>query len=144
MEGLYGQDARYAENSGSSWARLCSAFRATESANASRRTSAFTVASASVAPLAAAIRAARAARGAIRGNLVRSLVYNVTAVGAAALGFVNPLVAAVLMPLSSGLVLWGASRVETRVRRGEFGGGIGSEVATAGPAAGPPVPREAA
>ena len=49
----------------------------------------------------------------------RSLVYNVGAVAAAAAGLVNPLVAAVLMPLSSGLVLWGASRVEAAVRRGE-------------------------
>ncbi len=78
------------------------------------------LASASVAPLAAGIRAARAARKAIQGNLTRSLIYNVTAVSAAAAGLVNPLVAAVLMPLSSAMVLWGSSRVEASVRRGEL------------------------
>ena len=31
----------------------------------------------------------------------------------------TPLVAAVLMPISSGFVIWGASRVERAVRRGE-------------------------
>jgi P-type Cu2+ transporter len=77
------------------------------------------LAAGSVAPLAAGVRAARAARRAIRGNMARSLVYNVTAVGAAAAGLVNPLVAAVLMPLSSAMVLWGASRVEAAVRVGE-------------------------
>lgn len=85
------------------------------------------LASGSVAPLAAGIRAARAARRAIRGNLTRSLIYNVTAVGAAAAGWVNPLVAAVLMPLSSGLVLWGASRVEKAVRRGEMASGANGD-----------------
>jgi Cu2+-exporting ATPase len=73
----------------------------------------------SVAPVSSAIRAARAARRAVRTNLTRSVAYNVLAVGAAAAGWVNPLVAAVLMPLSSGLVLWGSSRVEVAVRRAE-------------------------
>lgn len=66
-------------------------------------------------PLVAGVRAGRAASAAIRTNMTRSLVYNVTAVGAAALGYVNPLVAAVLMPLSSALVLHGALGVERRV-----------------------------
>ncbi len=70
-------------------------------------------------PLVAGFRAARACRAAIRSNQRRSLAYNALAVTAAALGWVNPLVAAVLMPLSSGMVIWGASRVEARVRRGE-------------------------
>jgi cation transport ATPase len=48
---------------------------------------------------------------------VRSIGYNAVAVGAAAAGFVNPLVAAILMPLSSALVIWGASRVEVAVRK---------------------------
>jgi Cu2+-exporting ATPase len=74
------------------------------------------LASPSLAPVAVAVRAARAARRAIRANLVRSVAYNVTAVGAAAAGLVNPLVAAVLMPLSSGMVLWGAAGVEREVR----------------------------
>ncbi len=73
----------------------------------------------SLAPVASAIRAARAAKQAVRANLTRSVAYNVLAVGAAAAGWVNPLVAAVLMPLSSGLVVWGASRVEIAVRRAE-------------------------
>ena len=38
---------------------------------------------------------------------------------AAAAGFINPLVAALLMPLSSGLVIWGALRVERMVRAGD-------------------------
>ena len=52
-------------------------------------------------------------------NQRRSLAYNVIAVSAAAAGLVNPLVAAVLMPLSSGLVIWGALQVERRVQAGE-------------------------
>jgi Cu2+-exporting ATPase len=72
-----------------------------------------------LAPIAAGIRAARAARTAIRRSLRRSIIYNVLAVGAAVAGLVNPLVAAVLMPLSSGVVIWSAARVERAVRRGE-------------------------
>jgi Cu2+-exporting ATPase len=66
-------------------------------------------------PLVAGVRAGRAASLAIRANLIRSLIYNVSAVGFAAAGYVNPLVAAVLMPLSSALVLHGALGVERRV-----------------------------
>jgi P-type Cu2+ transporter len=72
-----------------------------------------------LAPILAGFRAARACRAIIRSNLRRSLVYNVAAVAAAAAGLVNPLVAAVLMPLSSGLVIWGAFRVERLVRAEE-------------------------
>jgi Cu+-exporting ATPase len=77
------------------------------------------LASGSLLPLATGIEASRACRTAIRWNQGRSLVYNVTAVTAAALGWVNPLVAAVLMPLSSALVIWGSARVEAAVRRAE-------------------------
>jgi P-type Cu2+ transporter len=77
------------------------------------------ISSASIAPLLAGFRAARACRAIIRTNLRRSLVYNVAAVTAAAAGLVNPLVAAILMPLSSGLVIWGAFRVERMVRAEE-------------------------
>jgi len=73
----------------------------------------------SLKPLLAGFRAAKAARHSIRQNQVRSIGYNIAAVTAAAAGLVNPLVAAVLMPLSSGMVIWGASRVEHAVRRGE-------------------------
>lgn len=66
-------------------------------------------------PVLAGLRAADAARAAVRANTVRSIVYNVLAVSAALAGLVNPLVAAVLMPFSSALVIWGASRVERKV-----------------------------
>jgi len=69
----------------------------------------------SLAPLIAGLRAARAAELAVARNLRRSLLYNGFAVTAALAGLVNPLVAALLMPLSSALVLWGASRVEAAV-----------------------------
>jgi P-type Cu2+ transporter len=72
-----------------------------------------------LAPLLAGFRAARACRAVIRRNLRNSVLYNVAAVAAAAAGLVNPLVAAVLMPLSSGLVIWGAFSVEARVRAEE-------------------------
>jgi cation transport ATPase len=67
-------------------------------------------------PVAAGLRAARAAKRAIRGNASRSLVYNALAVTAAVAGWVNPLIAAVLMPLSSAMVAWGAARVEKWTR----------------------------
>ncbi len=70
-------------------------------------------------PVLAGFRASDAARRAIGRNQRRSIGYNVLAVLAAALGLVNPLVAAVLMPLSSGMVIWGASGVERTVRREE-------------------------
>ncbi|MFZ5481944.1 MAG: HAD-IC family P-type ATPase, partial [Myxococcota bacterium] len=63
-------------------------------------------------PVLAGLRAAAATRDAVRGNAIRSVIYNASAVTAALLGLVNPLVAAVLMPVSSALVLWGAGRVE--------------------------------
>ncbi len=72
-----------------------------------------------LAPLLAGFRAARAGAKVVRANQRFSLVYNALAVSAAAAGWVNPLVAAVLMPLSSGLVIWGASRVDAAVRRAE-------------------------
>ncbi len=66
-------------------------------------------------PISAALRVARVVRGAVHANMVRSLVYNAVAVTMALAGLVDPLVAAVLMPLSSLLVLWGGLRVEGRV-----------------------------
>ena len=80
------------------------------------------LAAGSIAPLATGIVASRACRRAIRWNQIRSIAYNVSAVSAAAVGLVNPLVAAVLMPLSSALVVWGASRVEKAVSRAESAG----------------------
>ena len=69
----------------------------------------------SLRPLLAGFSAANAAKRSIRQNQLRSIVYNVGAVTVAAAGLVNPLVAAILMPLSSGMVIWGASRVERAV-----------------------------
>jgi len=77
------------------------------------------VARPSVRPLVAGIRAGRAAAAAVRGNRIRSVAYNIGAVAAAALGWVNPLVAAILMPLSSLLVVAGALGVERAVGRAE-------------------------
>jgi Cu2+-exporting ATPase len=75
------------------------------------------ISSESLGPLPVAFHAGNACRRAIRRNQTRSIIYNITAVGAAAAGLVNPLVAAVLMPLSSAMVIWGSSRVEAAVRR---------------------------
>jgi P-type Cu2+ transporter len=77
------------------------------------------ISTAAIAPILAGFRAARACRIVIRSNLRRSVIYNIGAVSAAAAGLINPLIAAVLMPLSSGLVIWGAFRVEQMVRAQE-------------------------
>jgi P-type Cu2+ transporter len=55
----------------------------------------------------------------VRRNVRRSVAYNVLAVAAAAAGLVNPLVAAILMPLSSAVVIAGALGVERGLRRAE-------------------------
>lgn len=70
-----------------------------------------------LAGLNSAITIARAVRRRIRANLLRSAVYNVLAVVAAVLGWVDPLVAAVLMPISSGLVIASAAAVERDAAR---------------------------
>lgn len=75
------------------------------------------VSTGSLAPIVAGIRAARAAQRMIRLSLRQAVAYNVISMGAAALGLVNPLVAAVLMPVSSALVIWNSARVERLVRR---------------------------
>jgi Cu2+-exporting ATPase len=66
-------------------------------------------------PVLAALKVAEVVQATVRANLLRSVLYNVSAVGLAALGFVDPLVAALLMPASSLLVLWGALAVERRL-----------------------------
>lgn len=68
-----------------------------------------------LAPVEVALRGAKATRSAIRVNLRRSVAYNVLAVGLAAAGWVNPLVAAVLMPLSSAMVWWGSRSAEAEL-----------------------------
>ncbi len=70
-------------------------------------------------PLLAARRTAHACRRAMQFNYRWSLAYNALAVTAAALGLIGPLACAILMPLSSAVVVWGASRVEHAVRRAE-------------------------
>ena len=77
------------------------------------------VSTGALGPVVAGIRAGRAARCMVRSSLRQAIVYNVVSVGAAALGFVNPLVAAILMPISSTLVIWNATRVERLVRQGD-------------------------
>ncbi len=67
-------------------------------------------------PVLAGLRAARAAHRAVGRNARRSVAYNLLAVTAAVTGLVNPLVAAVLMPLSSAMVAWGAAGVERELR----------------------------
>jgi len=62
-------------------------------------------------PVVAGLRVARAAQAAKRRSLGRSIAYNLVAVGAAMAGLVNPLVAAVLMPISSLLVVYEATRL---------------------------------
>jgi cation transport ATPase len=74
----------------------------------------------SLRPILAGFRAAEAAADSIRKNQLRSIGYNIAAVTFAAAGFVNPLIAAILMPLSSGMVIWGASRVDKAVERGDL------------------------
>jgi len=73
----------------------------------------------SLAPLLAGLRASQAARRAIRANQIRSIGYNVLAVAGAAAGLINPLVAALLMPLSSAVVIGESARVERVVSRAE-------------------------
>ena len=72
-----------------------------------------------LAPLAAGMRVGREVGRRVRLNLWRSATYNVLAVTAAVAGWVDPLVAAILMPLSSGLVIASAAGVERAVARQE-------------------------
>jgi P-type E1-E2 ATPase len=72
-----------------------------------------------LAPVIAGLRAAESAANALRGSAIRSTTYNVLAVLAALVGWINPLIAALAMPLSSAMVLAGAASVERGVRRGE-------------------------
>ncbi len=77
------------------------------------------VSTASLAPLSAGIRAARIVERLIREGQHVSVLYNALAVAAAVAGLINPLVAAVLMPLSSSVVIWNAARVERMMRTGD-------------------------
>jgi len=67
------------------------------------------VISGGLAALPFAVRMSDLAGRRIRTNLVRSAVYNVLAVGLAMIGWVNPLVAAIWMPISSAVVVASAA-----------------------------------
>ena len=68
---------------------------------------------AGLAPVADAARGCRRALGAIHRGIVISLAYNVLSVGLAGLGLLSPLLAAILMPLSSISVVSLALRAKT-------------------------------
>lgn len=72
----------------------------------------------SLKPLVAGFRIASACDRAIRWNQRRSIAYNIVAVSAAAPGWINPLVDAILMPASSALVIWRSSRIEASMNGG--------------------------
>ncbi|MFM2162135.1 MAG: hypothetical protein RLZZ383_1647, partial [Pseudomonadota bacterium] len=65
-----------------------------------------------VRPVGISIAIARVAARRIDRSLRRAAAYNVAAVLAAAAGWIDPLVAAILMPLSSGLVIASAASIE--------------------------------
>ncbi len=75
------------------------------------------VAGGSLRPVLAGVLAGRAARRARQTSRRRAVLYNVLAVGAALAGWVDPLVAALAMPLSSALVIAQALSVEREVAR---------------------------
>jgi cation-transporting P-type ATPase A/B len=72
----------------------------------------------SLKPLVSAFQAASACERAIQWNQRRSIAYNIVAVSAAAAGLINPLIAAILMPASSAMVIWGSSRIEASMNGG--------------------------
>jgi len=68
-----------------------------------------------------AVRLARATYRVIRRNLVWAFCYNLAAIPVAAAGFLNPLVAAAAMTLSSTFVVASSLRLRTAGRRGDTG-----------------------
>lgn len=49
----------------------------------------------------------------LRNNIILSVVYNVMGAGIAMAGYVDPAIAAVMMPLSSVIVIWTSWRGKT-------------------------------
>jgi Cu2+-exporting ATPase len=76
-----------------------------------------------VAPLLDVLDGSRRLRSVIRRNLAFSLVYNVVASAAVVLGFVGPLLAAVLMPVSSLTVVLSSAASRTFTRPPAAGAG---------------------
>ena len=70
-------------------------------------------------PILAGLQAAQASERALRGSLSRSVIYNLAVVAAAVAGWMNPLIAALLMPASSAMVLYSVGRVERAVARAD-------------------------
>ncbi len=75
------------------------------------------LASERLTPLVGALSVAPLLSRRVQRSLNRSLVYNVVAVSVAMAGWINPLVAAILMPLSSGLVIATALGTESAALR---------------------------
>lgn len=75
------------------------------------------VQSSRLGPLVVGRQAAVLARATVRSSLALSLVYNVVTVGLALAGLVNPLVAAVLMPVSSAAVVARSRRLGRAIDR---------------------------
>ena len=73
----------------------------------------------SLRPLEMLLRLGTQTERALRLNAALSITYNVTAVAAAAAGLVNPLIAAILMPVSSAVVIAGALSIEWRMSHGD-------------------------
>jgi P-type E1-E2 ATPase len=71
----------------------------------------------SLSPIRALVTVAKEAKRTLSINAGFAVGYNLLAVIAAAAGFISPPVAALLMPISSAVVLGNARRIERRVAR---------------------------